>query len=193
VTELTSDRLPPLPISEFARYLASTLRDGTNIDRGTLSRLRRGQRDRFPWENMDIQLEVGDKLLDVQSRAAKRPFYIVAVLFPISPRMGGDGADIGSVLGKLKVSGRLTKSKENEFIGLLKIDRIEDIVGPLRHMVRYLASKDKTIDWIRLLKDLISWEDEDHKVQQRWIDSFHRPSRPTATERQRTEDGDDVE
>jgi len=193
VTDLTSDRLPPLPIQEFARYLASTLRDGQNIDRGTLSRLRRGQRDRTPWENVDIQLEIGDKLLDVQSRDARRPFYIVAVLFPISPKMGGDGVDIGGVLGRLKVSGRLTKSKENELIGLLKIDRIEDVVGPLRHMVKYLSSKGQAIDWIRLLKDLISWEDEDHKVQQRWIDSFHRLSRPAATERQQPEDGDDEE
>jgi CRISPR system Cascade subunit CasB len=64
-----------------------------------------------------------------------------------------------------------SESLEKRFVALLNCHR-DDLPNHLRQAVSLLKSEDVSINWRRLLKDILSWDHETRFVQQQWAREF---------------------
>jgi CRISPR system Cascade subunit CasB len=105
----------------------------------------------------------------------ERLYFLIGALFAMDPRLGHGGslasafshldreASGGSAAGSPSIRGR--------FAALL--DAHPDDVGEhVRHAVSLARAKDVSIDWERLLRDLLAWRHPERPVQRRWARDF---------------------
>ena len=104
-------------------------------------------------------------------------YYIIASLVGLYPTLGWQHSD-GKQLTHLGASLALLKddsgdSLEKRFVALLNA-HVDDLPEHLRQAISLLKSKDKPVNWLRLLRDLKQWDREDRRVQRLWAKGFWR-------------------
>lgn len=145
-------------------------------DRAALAALRRGL-GRAPGEASEMHCYVVPRVqgLNVWQENA---YYITAALFALHPGRSwraSDGAqqstNLGASLGKMARKNKESASIERRFVALLNA-RAEELPTHLRNVVSLLKSKEISIDWTQLLKDVNNWNRESRRVQRDWARAF---------------------
>ena len=82
---------------------------------------------------------------------------------------------MGDHLRVLAAKDGKAESTERRFVNLLRMRR-ETLERPLRQCVSILKSDENEIgiNWNRLFWDLHDWNEQDHRIQERWARSFWR-------------------
>lgn len=142
-------------------------------DRGALASLRRGL-GKSPGTTPDQYPHVVPFLPADAGPARTWPYFLVAGLFASHPS-NRRGEGFGRSFHRLPES----PSRELRFKALLNSDT-DELPAHLRQAVRQLATKEVSVDWDRLLHDLLRWSHPSRFVQQRWARDFWAPTATTA-------------
>ena len=162
--------------SKGERFVEHLMKLEERKDRGALAALRRGL-GRPPGSAPEMHRYVASWADGESSRWREDVYYIVAALFAFHPcnwrRAASDRyTNLGASFAKT-AGGDSHEAVERRFTALLNV-RAEDLHVHLRHAVSLLKSKDAPIDWARLLRDLMSWNHEDRRIQRDWARAFWR-------------------
>lgn len=104
--------------------------------------------------------------------------YLVAALWSVHWREGRTGATAS--LARACAAHQIksgSASTERRFINVLDADR-EQLPHRLRQMTALLS--EETIDFERLLSDLLAWQRDDKRTQNAWARDFYRTLNPTS-------------
>jgi CRISPR system Cascade subunit CasB len=145
-------------------------------DRAMLAALRRGLGQppgAVPEVSKYVQHWLGDDALAYLEEA----YYLIAPLFALHPKKGGQG-NMGGHFAALREPGREPPPSVERRFMLLLAAHPDDLADYLRQAVSLLKSKDVAIDWQRLFKDVMTWKSRDERrrieVQKRWARRFWR-------------------
>lgn len=149
-------------------------------DRGALAKLRRNLGKRAPDAEM-LRLVV-PHLPQADRDRWKAPWYFrVASLFALHPEPGGRG-NMGDVFRRLGSH----ESAQKRFVALLESNP-EDLPHRLRQAVSLAKSAGVPINWLRLVKDLLHWDNESRYVQEQWARAYWGYRREESAEPQQTQ------
>lgn len=169
---------------EFIAYLQGL--EAQN-DRAALAALRRGlglppgaAPQMFPYIEPRLPAQRSEKM--------ERTCYLIASLFALHPAPDGKG-NLGDHFRQADPEGKSKDAIERRFTILLAAHP-EDLPDYLRQAVSFLKSKDVPVDWSRLFWDVLSWEDENRRVQKQWARSFWGGRQLSQSENQSEEKGE---
>lgn len=147
-------------------------------DRSVLAALRRGL-GRSPGEATEMYPIVIPWLLDTWSPRQDAPYFLVAALFawhqmnwPHGEGGENHATNLGASLRRLALAAE-SGSIESRFLALLNAHH-DELPEHLRHAVGLLKSHDISVDWVRLLSDLRSWDAPSRWVQRSWAKAYWR-------------------
>ncbi len=134
-----------------------------HYDAGALANLRRGLNDPtaayryvLPYLNEEEQ----KFNLDI--------YCLIGCLFALHQK----SAQVGNIGDHMKkAAGENVEATERRFTDLLRAHK-EDLPDKLRQAISFLKSKDVSINWEQLRKDLLNWDHEDGFVQKNWARGF---------------------
>ena len=160
--------------SRDERFISALEHLVTNDDRAALAALRRGLGQR-PGETMELYPYVVPYVQGLQYTSDENAYYIIASLVGLYPTPSWQRSD-GKQLTNLGASLALLKddsgdSLERRFVALLNA-HADDLPEHLRQAISLLKSKDKPVNWLRLLRDIKQWDREDRRVQRLWAKGF---------------------
>ena len=96
--------------------------------------------------------------------------YLIAALFALHPASGGSG-NMGDHMRAHARGAGDDEATERRFVQLLRMRR--DTLEPrLRQQISILKSKDISVNWHQLIRDLGYWEHPERFVQRRWAGAF---------------------
>jgi CRISPR system Cascade subunit CasB len=153
-------------------------------DRGAMAALRRILASE-PGQPVDARAyRYVEPYVEDESEWQRAMYYLVAGLFALHPQQGEQ--TLAEALSDLwrqdQQRDQQRSSTETRFLALLDSDP-DQLPDRLRRVVAYLRSKNKGLDYQRLLIDLLQWRRPDRRVQQRWARQFYRISQqPTENE-----------
>src|SRR2546427_7076194 len=162
--------------SRDERFISALEHLVTNDDRAALAALRRGLGQQ-PGETMELYPYVVPYTQGLQYTSDENAYYIIASLIGLYPTLSWQRSD-GKPLTNLGVSLALLKddsgnSLERRFVALLNA-HADDLPEHLRQAISLLKSKDKPVNWLRLLRDIKQWDRENRMVQRLWAKGFWR-------------------
>ena len=160
--------------SRDERFISALEHLVTNDDRAALAALRRGLGQR-PGETMELYPYVVPYVQGLRYTSDENAYYIIASLVGLYPTPSWQRSD-GKQLTNLGASLALLKddsgdSLEKRFVALLNA-HADDLPEHLRQAISLLKSKDKPVNWLRLLRDIKQWDREDRRVQRLWAKGF---------------------
>jgi CRISPR system Cascade subunit CasB len=144
-------------------------------DAGTLAKLRRGLTEHQAERDMWVFAHLAGAAPEHEEFA-----LLIASLFALW-HQGGRGlvrrpADsFGGSYGRLRTADG-SESLEKRFAALID-SHPDDLPDRLRHGVTLLRSKDISINWKNLLRDLLGWSGDKRLVQRRWARDFWTATR----------------
>ncbi len=162
--------------SRDERFISALEHLVTDDDRAALAALRRGLGQR-PGETMEVYPYVVPYVQGLRYTSDENAYYIIASLVGLYPTPGWQRSDgkqwtnLGASLALLKDDSG--DSLEKRFVALLNA-HVDDLPEHLRQAVSLLKSKDKPVNWLRLLRDIKQWDREDRRVQRLWAKGFWR-------------------
>jgi CRISPR system Cascade subunit CasB len=136
--------------------------DPRKWNRGALAELRRG----LGGETWRVLAHAGYVFSAVPDRAIDTA-VLIAGLFAMHPQPGGRDT-LGQSFAQIR---DVSESIEKRFVALLDADK-EDVSEHLRHAVSLLKAKEVSINWPRLLQDILDWDHPSRRTQQRWARDF---------------------
>jgi CRISPR system Cascade subunit CasB len=148
----------------FIGHLLSFAKEG-NEDRGALADLRSGL-GKEPGQMARVHKHVVPWL--PERRYDDRWYYVTAALFGSFPKHRG-GFSVGRAFKPLREK---SDSMEARFVALLNAHP-DDLDDHLRHAVSLLKANEQSIDWFRMLEDLLQWDHPEGHVQLRWARDFY--------------------
>lgn len=100
---------------------------------------------------------------------------------PQLDRTRRDRRTFGFAVATLYLERKKAESIEQRFIALLDADEVQ-LPYRLRQMVQLVKAEEGIrIHWVRLLDDLLWWNDDERHVQQRWARAFYRATNAAGT------------
>jgi len=163
--------------SRDERFIGALEHLVTNDDRGALAALRRGLGQQ-PGEAMELYSYVVPYTQGLQYPSDENAYYIIASLVGLYPTPSWQRSDgkrlinLGASLALLREDDKTRgDSLERRFVALLNA-HADDLPQHLRQAISLLKSKDKPVNWLRLLRDLKQWDREDCRVQRLWAKGF---------------------
>jgi CRISPR system Cascade subunit CasB len=98
-------------------------------------------------------------------------YFLVATLYALNPREE-DGSNLGETLAALAGDPGVNRDGVDRRVAVL-LDAERDELGyRLRQLVRLIASRRRSVDWARLLHDLLRWDDPGRPVRREWAKSY---------------------
>nr|MDO8113312.1 type I-E CRISPR-associated protein Cse2/CasB [Candidatus Sigynarchaeota archaeon] len=148
----------------FVDYLDNLLADNT----AALAALRRGNTMR-PGECSDMYRYVVPWIGEKTSKWTETVYYIVAGLYALNKTKSSDVAEnFGGVVASMTRDDNRA-AMEKRFQILITSHR-DDVHIYLRQIIQMM--KDVPINWVKLIKDLKSWNTDTQRVQRFWAKSF---------------------
>ncbi|KAF0249553.1 MAG: CRISPR-associated protein [bacterium] len=154
-------------------------------NRAALAALRRGL-GKPPGEAGETHRYIAYYIADLPDTKADN-YYLVGSLFALhqiswnkEENLTLQKTNLGASFAKLKEKSD-SESIEKRFVALLNSHQ-EDLPSHLRHAVSLLKSNEIAIDWLRLLKDLQQWANDDRQVQRNWARAFWGAKTPNETD-----------
>lgn len=174
----------------FVGHLRQLLEDSDRSRaRGAMANLRRGLgKPAATAYEMDRYV-----LTRLPERADEKPYYLVAALFAhwnqgkdkAEDAEGNLGRSLRRLADRYIADGASRDEAEKRLekrLNALLNAHSDDLPQHLRQIVSLLKSKDTPLNWIRLLHDVQSWDDESRSVQHEWARGFWIASRDKKTE-----------
>lgn len=106
-------------------------------------------------------------------RWEENAYFLIASLFASHQAAGGQG-NMGEVMAAI-MQETGSASIEQRFVAFLNCHQ-DDFPNHLRHAVALAASKNIPIDWDRLFRDVLNWNNPKGWVKKEWAKSFWRQS-----------------
>ncbi|MCL6649912.1 MAG: type I-E CRISPR-associated protein Cse2/CasB [Chloroflexi bacterium] len=106
-----------------------------------------------------------------ESEWRRHVYYLVAGLYALHSEEGEQS--LAEVLSDLWQREQQLRSLESHFRSLLESDP-DQLPDRLRRIVTYVRSKGASLNYERLLGDLLHWKSQNRWVQQRWARQFYR-------------------
>lgn len=99
--------------------------------------------------------------------------FLVATLFPLSPARprGGDGG-LGQALHALRQRNTASAAAVDRRLAVLLDCSFEELPFRLRQVITLLAGAGVSLDWRRLLLDLLRWNLPTRPVQRQWARDY---------------------
>jgi len=160
----------------FVEYLESLHK---RDDRGALAALRRGLGEP-PGSVPAMYRYVVPFLPDDCPPWEEEAYYLVAALFAYHPKKGGKG-NMGDHFAAARDPQRDDTAIERRFTALLAAHP-EDLPHYLRQAVAFLKSKEVSINWHQMIRDVQNWGHPAGYVQKAWARYFWRPEAPVEAE-----------
>jgi len=135
-------------------------------DRAALAKLRRGLGKRMGTPEM-YPYVVG---FLPEARAKQEIYFLIAALFASHPEPANWADSMGVVFKKIQGQ-EPTDSIEKRFLRLLEADR-EDVGFHLKQAVSLAKAKGVSVNFHRLMFDLLNWNNEDRFVQLAWAKDY---------------------
>ena len=156
-----SDYEPPENVRRFFERLAS-------LDAGGRARLKRsaGQPLAESRGSLGLFYSVLPRGVPAYEEDA---YFLAATLFPLAD--GGGKGDLGAALRRGK-NDRNAKGVDRRMHILLDSDAAQ-LSFRLRQAISFLQSCRVSVDWPRLLDDLLHWRSPRRHVQRRWARSYY--------------------
>ena len=163
----------------FIRYLERLYSEN---QRGALANLRRGLGKPPGTESLTFP-HVIPYLPEGLSKQQEQPYFLIASLFALHPmsvpngNFGSHCADLGRARGG--ENGKPPPNVERRFIALLATPP-QSLYRALQPLVNLLKSENIPVCWVRLLKDIQSWNYADGRanVRRAWAREFWKHSSP---------------
>ncbi len=95
-------------------------------------------------------------------------YFLVATLYPLAE--SGGGGNLGAALHQAQ--NPINKEGLNRRVEILLDADETQLPFRLRQAIRFLYANRVSVNWPRLLKDLLYWTHEDRFVQQAWARAF---------------------
>lgn len=189
------------PEQRFIEFLvrltgAAEERERSAKERAILAQLRQGL-GKPPGSVWSMYPFVEPFLQGCSEATTRDAYYCVASLFAYHPMVWPTpdasqenkevthfGASVALLMKALRQDGASTDSLERRFVALLNA-RGEDLPDHLRRIVALLKSRGIPVNWSRLLRDYLWWDQESRSVQRSWARSVWRES----TESTRNQEG----
>jgi CRISPR system Cascade subunit CasB len=147
--------------------------------RARLANLRHGLRDRLHADYPVGRVFPALSGVDLSNHDDTIEWYtVIAALFGFAHKEVEyeAGTSLGSASRELYIK-RQSDSLERRFMALLNSDA-EYLPGHLRQTLSLMKAESIKIDWERLLRDTLRWNEEGKPVQKQWARDYYR-SRPT--------------
>lgn len=156
-------------------FIAHLIRYHEREDRGALAALRRslGQ----PPGTISETCRIVEPFLSERSSQERiDAFYLVGGLFALHPEHSDRGRNFGEDIRAVRFredSRDEDPGVSRRFMALLDCD-VDGLPTHLRHLITLLRSRSATapINYVQLLKDILSWEHPDRYVQRKWASGF---------------------
>lgn len=148
----------------FIRYLQGL---AEKQERGALASLRRGLGQ--PPGTVAEMYRYVEPYLGADARYKESTYYLVAALFALHPQSTDQG-NMGDHLARTRTE-NASDALERRFTALLAAHP-DDLPDYLRQAVSFLKSKEESVNWNQLLRDLQNWGHEGRFVQKAWARSF---------------------
>jgi len=154
-------------MNELIRYLETISSEDKRRDTGALAALRRGLTmppgtcaEMFPY--VLPHLTPNEQVYDFPT------YCLVAALFAYHSKFAAEG-NMGD---HMRIASKeSTEATERRFTNLLR-SHPDDLYIHLRQAVSYLKSKEVPVNWNKLLKDLLRWENDQMIVQKAWARGY---------------------
>lgn len=134
------------PLVKHLRYLADSV-NTVSASRAELAELRRGLAD-------PIRIAIYVERYIPEDTNDRDSYYLIAGLFAWH-KSHQDNRSLGNAFGEMKDK---SDSMEKRFFALLSAPK-DMLDSRLGQAIRILASKGESLDWNRLLDDVLHWED----------------------------------
>jgi CRISPR system Cascade subunit CasB len=162
---------PETPPHPFVTYLQSlTERE----DRAALAALRRGL-GQPPGEVAEMHPYIIPRLPEnIRSGSwQEATYYLIASLYALHPASAASGNLGRHFADTLDPNPDYNAAIERRFTALLTAHPA-DLPFYLRQAISYLKSKDRAINWHRLMRDVNAWHNPDWRpdIQKRWANQF---------------------
>ena len=154
------------PTGEFIQKLAS-------LKAGDLGRLRRhaGLPLDESVDGFDLFAGLWWPLREKNERAPRREVaWLIAKLYAFCPMPQADGAGLAFQLGGIEFGDDKAKAKHQQRFDELLVLPLSRIEPALQGAVRLIASREGSLDWVRLTDELSQWEREETRT--RWAKEF---------------------
>jgi CRISPR system Cascade subunit CasB len=167
------------PFIAFLKILAE--------DRGALAALRRGL-GKPPGAAPEMFPYVVPHLPERVNRQDEAVYYLIASLYAYHPADISQG-NLGTHMAGCIQGDAGRQAIERRFVALLSA-HTDDLGEYLRHVISFLRSREHSVNWSQLLRDLCAWDHPDRYVQRNWArDFWGRPENPpTLLEKEPAED-----
>lgn len=155
----------PRTDEDFVRDLIAMHKRDLADDRARLARLRRGFSRRGPDYSLLRELPP----LPAGEQDIER-YLLIAFLFALNP---GQGEAPGKALRSLRDSlSAGAESLDQRFAALLN-SAYDDLPYRLRQIVQMLKSREISLDYRQLLRDLRHWDHPDRHTQRTWAKAYY--------------------
>ncbi len=121
------------------------------------------------------------RLLPYGLNAAQEEIYfLVATLYGLAD--GGAKGNLGASLRQARDPEEKKNRGLNRRVEILLDSDATQLPFRLRQAIRFLKSKDKSVNWQQLLEDLLKWKSTYRTVQKQWARAYFALSKPTDEE-----------
>ncbi|MBP6929080.1 MAG: type I-E CRISPR-associated protein Cse2/CasB [Caldisericia bacterium] len=157
--------------SAFAKSLEDLVKKG---DRAGLATLRKGL-GKEPGTVTEMYKYVYSRIPGQTSPFDEKIYFLTASLFALwhqgKQKLEKDfEGDFGKTFRQISKNSESESIKER-FTAIIN-SHFDDLPNHLRHAVSLAKSKDVAINWSFLLEDLKWWNNDDKRVQRKWMKSF---------------------
>lgn len=164
-------------VAELQKLLGA---DSTRQDAGVLAKLRRGLGEHTGQRDIWVYAH-----LRGASPEHEEPAALIASLFALWHQAGRRQAQrapdsFGGSFGRLRMA-TASESVERRFAALID-SHPDDLPTKLRHAVTLMRSREISVNWEQLLRDLIEWRAEKRPVQRRWARHYWTRTAPSGPE-----------
>ena len=163
------------PKDRAAAFVARLRALADDEDRGALAALRKSLQDPNGMAAAASSYVV-PFLPAAENIARDRSYFLVGALFALHWDAGGEGVSLGHAFRAINDGQEGAGKADNEslrgrFVALLDADA-EDLHDHLRHAVSLARAKQKPLDWLRLLRDVLGWDNPSRYIQRRLARDF---------------------
>ncbi|MFO0613172.1 MAG: type I-E CRISPR-associated protein Cse2/CasB [Polyangiaceae bacterium] len=158
-------------IHDFIRAIGGHVKEE---DRGALAALRRSLTDEHGMAAQAAPYVVPYLPADSSNAARDRAFFLVGALYALHPahvRGKSLAQSYRELCLKRSPDGKITPAMQARFVALLDAHP-EDVGEHVRHAVGLLKSQEISIDYEKLLRDLVRFDRPDRRVQRDWARDF---------------------
>lgn len=157
--------------SAFAKSLEDLVKKG---DRAGLATLRKGL-GKEPGTVTEMYKYVYSRIPGQTNLFDEKIYFLIASLFALwhqgKQKLEKDfEGDFGKTFRQISKNSESESIKER-FTAIIN-SHFDDLPNHLRHAVSLAKSKDVAINWSFLLEDLKWWNNDDKRVQRKWMKSF---------------------